>query len=142
MVEKILNWLKEPRRSFITLITLLIATMLLLWKARLMLFLMWKAVSYLLYPFQTELLLTTLILITWTAALIISIQKKRSYSQLIQMRRELPLSKSLSEGSAQRDALRLSSEYTKMLMNFLWRMGAVIFIIVLARLSLYPLKML
>ena len=64
------------------------------------------------------------------------------YSQLMQMRQDWRLSKNLLEDSEQRDALRSSSEHTKMLMNFLWHMGAVSLLALLVKLSLSPLKML
>src|SRR5210317_39169 len=142
MVGRILNSLKEPKRYFIILTVLLATTMWLLWKVKWILFLLWKAELNPLYLFQTELLLITLTLITWIAALTISKQKKKSFSQLMQMRRDWRLSKNLLEDSEQRDALRLSSEHTKMLMNFLWSMGAVCLLMLLLRLSLYLLKML
>ena len=142
MVERILNSLKEPKKFFIILTGLSATTILLLWKGRWMLFLLWKVGLNPLYLYQTELLLITLTLITWTAALTISKQKKKSYSQLMQMRQDWRLSKNLLEDSEQRDALRSSSEHTKMLMNFLWHMGAVSLLALLVKLSLSPLKML
>ena len=77
MVRKILNWLKEPKRSSTILILLLVTSMWLLWKERLMLYLLLRWASNLSLVYQTELQLATITLTTWTAASIISIGKEK-----------------------------------------------------------------
>ena len=141
MEKRILNLLKEPKKYFIILIPLLVMTMWLLSKEKLMLYLLLMLASTVWFQYQTVLLLLGLTSITWIAALIILKEKKKSLSQLIKMRQVKISGKSLLEDSARKRVIRWTSVITKTLMNFLWLMGGICLAVSLMMLVLSPLRM-
>ena len=95
MVRRILNWFQEHSVYFIISIVLMIVNMLLLLKARSMLYPYTKPVLQVLYPFRQELILTLIILIFLIGASISLTINKRSYSLSIMTRLVKRFSRSL-----------------------------------------------
>src|SRR6056300_1000870 len=120
MVGKILNLLKGQKKYFIILIVLLATTMLLLWKARWMLYLLWNLRSIVWSLYQTELLLIALILITSTTALSISMTKRKSSLPLTEMKPAKIYNRNSLDVLELKYAIHLASQASRMLMNILW----------------------
>src|SRR6056300_1096372 len=127
MVEKILNLLRTPKKSFIISIILLVMIGVLLWKAKWMLYLYMKLAYIMLFPYQMVLHLTGLLLIILITVLSILMINQRSYSLQTLMKLVKTYNKSLYVALGRRYAGWQVSESIKMLMTLLLLMAGTLF---------------